>query len=463
MNLKYTGTFDWGSLESSLYREKTHHKMQFGDDKQFLYGTALGMPMETEGDNVGFTLKGAMYLSERDTLSVGTEYQRYRLDDYWEASGGMVMAPNTFQNINNGERDRYAVFAEWEAEWNQQWTTLAGIRHETVKMDTDEVHGYSDTPSNMMMYRFIEDATAFNASDRSQTDHNIDITLLARFTPNDNEGYEFGYAQKTRSPNLYERYAWSRHGMPMRMVNLVGDGNGYVGNVDLDPEKAHTVSFNADWHDAQQQDWNLTVTPYISYVEDYIDAARCNDMAMGMGAVCTASNLTATESFVYLQYQNVSAKLYGIDISTYKQLYQSAALGQLTGRAVLSYTRGKNRDSGDDLYNILPLNTTLTLEQTKGPWRNAIEWELVAAKDDLNDERNEIETSGYGLINLRSSYTWQSLRADVGVDNLFDRYYSHPLAGAYLGQGATMGTSVPWGTTVPGMGRSIYTSLTYNF
>ena len=28
--------------------------------------------------------------------------------------------------------------------------------------------------------------------------------------------------------------------MAMNMINMVGDGNGYVGNVDLKPEVAHT-------------------------------------------------------------------------------------------------------------------------------------------------------------------------------------------------------------------------------
>ena len=32
------------------------------------------------------------------------------------------------------------------------------------------------------------------------------------------------------------------------MVNWFGDGNGYVGNLDLEPEQANTVSATFDWH-----------------------------------------------------------------------------------------------------------------------------------------------------------------------------------------------------------------------
>jgi iron complex outermembrane receptor protein len=75
-----------------------------------------------------------------------------------------------------------------------------------------------------------------------------------------------------------------------------------------------------------------------------------------------------------------------------------------------------------------------------------------------------METAGYGLVNLRGSYAWKQARFDVGVENLFDKLYSHPLGGAYLGQGKTMsGDGMPWGTVVPGMGRSIYAGVNVKF
>jgi iron complex outermembrane receptor protein len=445
INLIYKGEFDWGNIKANLYRENTHHKMQFGDDKQFLYGDAPGMPMETEGHNTGLSLKTEIILLERDLIRVGTDLQRYQLDDYWEASGTGMMGPNTFLNINNGERDRNAVFTEWEANWNPRWMTLAGIRYENVRMDSGDVQGYN----TMATYR--TDATAFNNTDHSQTDDNFDLTMLAKFTPSETQVYEFGYAQKTRSPNLYERYSWSTGGMVMRMVNLVGDGNGYVGNLELSPEVAHTISATVDWHDAKQENWNLTITPHLSYVDDFIDAERI-------------SNLTATDSFVYLRYQNASARLYGLDISGYRVLTETSDFGKITSKANISYIDGKNRDTGDNLFNIMPLNAKFAVEQHISHWNNTVELELVSAKDSVNAERNEIKTAGYSLIHLRTRYELKQVSIDLGVINLFDRFYSSPLAGAYMGQGMTMsGTGIPWGVTVPGIGRSFYAGMTYRF
>ncbi len=479
INLRYAGQYDWGKLEARAYSEHTRHKMQFFDDKLYWYGAnnippgvyadgdsscvpsggvngcAAGMPMDTKGKNTGAIVKADILLSARDLLRVGAEVQQYRLDDWWDPSG-KGMWPNVFQNINNGERDRLAAFGEWEAQWNPQWLTQLGLRYEKVDMNTGEVQGYSPTYSPA-------DAAAFNAADRKTTDNNIDLTILARYAPDAGKSFEFGYAQKTRSPNLYERYTWSTHGMSMRMINMAGDGNGYVGNLDLEPEVAHTLSATGDWHDATKEKWGLKVTPYYTYIDDYVDAKRCTG-GSGMGAVCTAANETATNAFVYLSFVNQSARLYGLDISGFFPLAKTESFGSFIATGMLNYVNGKNETTGDNLYNMMPLNAKLAVVQSLGSWTNTAEVEMVDAKTKVSWERNEQKTAGYGLLNLRSSYNWKQVRLDVGIENVLDRFYNHPLGGAYSGQGKTMsGTDVPWGVAVPGMGRSIYTGLTVKF
>jgi iron complex outermembrane recepter protein len=140
------------------------------------------------------------------------------------------------------------------------------------------------------------------------------------------------------------------------------------------------------------------------------------------------------------------------------------ALGAWELSGVASYTNGQNRDSNDDLYNIMPLNATLTLGQKLGRWDNVMELVMVDSKDDVSATRNEVSTSGYALVNLRVAHSWKRIRVDVGVENLFDRLYSLPTGGTYLGQGSTMGiNTVPWGIAVPGMGRSFYAGVTAKF
>ena len=473
-NAAWTGMRDWGTLKARAWYEHTRHEMDFGDDKRYWYGSAsggasslngnpcpapsascaAGMPMYTDGKNTGLNLHAEVPLANQDTVRVGGEIQTYRLDDWWPPSGA-GMWPNAFLNINDGQRDRYAVFGEWEGRLNPQWTSLVGVRHETVKSDAGPVHGYNlntfPTSGTGGAGNQTTDAVAFNTAERSRTDHNWDLTALARYEPADTHSYEIGVAQKTRSPNLYERYTWSTWQMAALMNNFVGDGNGYVGNPNLKPEVARTISITADWHDAGKVQWGVKFTPYYTHVRDHIDAVRLPGQ-------------TGTTSFVLLRYANQSARLYGADLSGHARVAHGTAWGDFTARGTLSYTRGENRDTGDKLYNIMPLNAKLGLTHTYGRWRNAVEGELVARKDNVSAVRNETETPGYGLVHLRARYEEKRYSVDFGVENLFDRFYSLPLGGAYVGQGTTMtNPALPnypqWGTPVPGPGRSFYAGV----
>lgn len=467
-NITWSRNFDWGAMEAQAYHEAVDHFMDFGDDKRFWYGAksntpdptvgipcspigfmvngmmntcAAGMPMYSESVNSGLSLKADINLSAARLLRVGTELQRYRLDDYWTASGG-GMGPDTFQNINNGQRDRAALFAEVESRHDERWTTLLGVRYERVHMNADDVHGYS-----MMANQGVESAT-FNAQDRDQTDDNLDLTALARYQYSDTLDIEMGLARKVRSPNLYERYTWSSWAMAATMNNFVGDGNGYVGNINLKPETAYTASATFNWHPSDRS-WSVTATPFYTHVDNYIDA------------VALAS--WSEDQFNVLRYTNQSARLYGLDLSMEMPLGTNG-WGLWSLKGVINYTDGENRDTNDALYNIMPLNGRFTLSHQKGGWDNALEWVVVDDKADGSDVRNEVVTSGYSLINLRSSHNWDRVRLDFGVENLLDRGYALPTGGVYTGQGRTMSLNgIPWGIAVPGMGRSAYLGVKVAF
>ena len=445
-NLRYTGQYQWGVLEARAYTEHTRHSMNFGEDK-LMMPNPTGMPMDTEGKNTGALVKAAIAVSERDVVTVGSEYQRYRLSDWWSPSGTGGMSPNTFWNINNGQRDRFDLFAEWESRLNQKWVSQLGVRTETVKMDTGTVQGYKSTGT---VYPVV--AATFNGLDRQRTDHNYDLTALARFTPDLSQTFEAVYAMKTRSPNLYERYTWSSQSvMVLNMNNWFGDGNGYVGNINLKPEVAHTLSATGSWHDDAQQAKELKVSPYYTRVNNYIDAVAC--------ATCAAR----TDGFVNLSFANQTARLYGADISGRMLLSKAGEYGSFSSTGVVSYVNGKNLTTGDNLYNIMPLNMKLALEQRIGNWTNTVEARFVEAKTKVQTARKEMRTGGYSLLNLYASYEWKQARIDFGIENALNKFYNSPLGGAYVGQGSTMGTAIPHGTLVPGMGRSINTGLTVKF
>jgi len=453
INLRYSGAFDWGSLQARVYNEEVKHFMDFGPDKQFQYMTAPGMPMYTEGKTTGAGIKAEFSVTEKDLLRAGAEVQQYRLNDWWPASGTGMMAPNTFLNINNGKRDRAALFGEWESNLNPQWLSVLGLRFEQVDSNADRVHGYNlatfptvAAPAGMMNQ--TRDAANFNNANRAKTDNNVDLSAQAKFTANANYTIEMGFAHKVRSPNLYERYSWSSAAMMAIMNNMVGDGNGYLGDINLKPEQADTLSATFDWH-AEDNTWHLKATPYYTQVTDYIDAVPATTLA--------------ANQFNVLKFQNQSARLYGIDLSGQMPL-ASNAWGAFGFKGLLNTTQGTNQDTGDALYNVMPLNAKLVLTQKTGGWDNSLELVAVKDKSNVSTVRNEVKTPGYSLVHARASYTVKQVRLDFGVENLFDKFYYLPTGGTYTGQGTTMSINgIPAGIAVPGMGRSIYVGINLKF
>jgi len=452
VNLGYTGQYHWGELEARVFHQDTRHHMDMIQERFF----GMLMPMDTEATTMGGLLKGSIDLSERDTLRVGGDFQIYRLDDWWPPIGTAPgsMCCDDFWNIRDGKRDRVGLFSEWEARWASEWLTLVGIRSDTVQADAGQVQGYSTVAGN-----YAADSAAFNALDHRRTDHNLDWTLLARYTPNTMQTYEAGFSRKSRSPNLYERYPWSAFSMAALMNNFVGDGNAYIGNLDLKPEVAHAFSTTLDWHDAERKNWGFKATAYVTQIDDFIDAKRCT--LPGCGG---ATNLTKTNGYVSLQYVNQSARLYGMDISGHRLLGQSDDLGSFTGTGALNYVRGENRSTGDNLYHMMPLNAKVALVHRLGGWTTTAEIQWVADKTKVSQVRNEVPTGEYSLFNLTSSYEWKHARIDIGVENVFNTFYLLPLGGAYLGQGNSMTSNgVPWGMVVPGKARSLNVALNLHF
>ncbi len=450
LNLRYKGQFSWGDLEGRFSYQDTRHAMDMGPDR-YAYGN--GMPMDTQASTLSASLQGNLVLSERDILRVGIEAQFYTLYDWWPAVGG-AMGPNVFWNIDFGRRDKLDAFAEWEARWNERWLSQVGVRSDTVTTRAGPVQGYD----NGLAATWGNDAAAFNAGKRDRTDPNWDLAALTRFTPSPAQAFEGGYSRKSRSPNLYQRYPWSTDPMAALMNNVVGDGNGYIGRIDLKPEVAHTLSFTGDWHDSAQQRWGVQATGYYTYVQDFIDAERCD---FGQ---CSAANATAATEFVLLQYVNRTAQLFGLDVSGHAVVAQAESWGSLTATAALDYLRGKDLSTGDNLFNIMPPNAKLALVHRRKGWTNRAEVLAVADKSLVSRVRNEMPTGGYWLASFHTGYEWARVTLDLGVENLFNRFYWNPLGGAYVGQGPSMTTNgIPWGVPLPGMGRSLNAALNLHF
>lgn len=446
LNGHYAGVFDWGNLDVRANWRDTDHVMNFLADKG---GTATGgMPMNTEVHTAGYAIQADILLGAAGTLRVGNEFQHQWLNDYWPpVAGNMMMGPNAFINVNGAKRDRLGTFLEWEKSWDRGFTLVAGIRNDQVWMNTGTVAPYG---TGMMQMADVMAAAAFNAADRKRHDSNWSGSLLARYALSSMAQIEIGYARKVRSPNIYERYSWGRGGMASRMIGWFGDGNGYVGNLVLRPEKADTLSAALSISGGGKDGWSLKIAPYYTHVDDYIDAVKLANFTDNMG------NPTP---FDQLQFVNQKAEIYGIDISGAVPLWSSSSAGaaRLTARA--SWLHGQNLTDRAPLYHQMPFNAALGLEHRIGSLETRIDLDIITEKDRVDPTRNEPRTGSYALLGVQFAYRIDNVRLTLGADNLFDEAYYAPLGGMSLGDLKATGTLRP----VPGRGRSVNAGVTVAF
>lgn len=442
VNLSFQGELGLVQIESSLFYQHTNHYM----DK--LGSERLGMmPMYTRSDEMGYNLRGEFELSKYSNFIFGTEFARYRLNDWWPPVTTTVsgMGPGTFESINDGKRDRLAFFMEIDSNWSSTLSTNFGLRTDLVSMNTGDVKGYNDT-SNLPA-----DASAFNSRSHKKYDENIDATLGGKIKLSSRSDIELGLARKTRSPNLYERYAWAGSvtapsgatAMDMRMINWFGDGNGYVGDLDLKPEVAHKVSASFILHDELARNWEVKITPYYSEVQDFIDADLIGSF--------NGRN--------YLKFANHDAVIFGMDLSIGKKFLSFNKIGDFSFKAIAGHTRGYRKDGKADLYHLMPLNGKIHLVHEIGKWTTDFSASLVHKKEIVNELRLERKSAGYAIFDLGTSYQVSSkFKIDFGITNILDHHYDLPLGGVDI-------VNSPMGNlkSLAGMGRSYNTALTMDF
>ncbi|MFZ1086814.1 MAG: TonB-dependent receptor [Terracidiphilus sp.] len=444
LNLHYQKTFTRGALDSHIFWQNTRHSMNIGKDKS-TFPMAMFMPMNSHGRDQGYNLNFEAPLSARQTLRAGNELHRFVLDDRWPPVAGTapMMAPDMFVSINNGRRIRVGSYGELASKWNGQWSTLFGLRTDTVWTNAGPAQGYST-----MMYG--ADAAAFNASNRAHADEDFDATALVRYEPNRASTYEFGFARKTRAPNLYERYAWSTSLMASGMIGWFGDGNYYVGDVTLKPEIAHTFSGTAIWRGRASKAWEIKLTPHETFIQDYIDV---NQISMVSYEV---------SNFAQLQFANHNARIYGIDYSAHSILWKSERLGQGKLNCTGGWMRGERLDAQTSLYQMMPLHARLNLDEELKGFTGGFSIQALDRKSRVDPNRLEQVTPGYTLYDLHTGYHRGYLEANAAADNLFNRNYELPLGGVNFDDFMASGRMSQI-KPLTGRGRLLSFSLTARF
>jgi iron complex outermembrane receptor protein len=100
------------------------------------------------------------------------------------------------------------------------------------------------------------------------------------------------------------------------------------------------------------------------------------------------------------------------------------------------------------------------LAHSSGSWETHLEWEWASAQNRVSQVQNEPSTPGYGVLNLRVAKTFaDSVRVEIGMENLLDKRYSQHVGGVNRVSGGDLAV----GEAIPSAGRFAYASIGWEF
>jgi len=430
---------DGHSLETSYYYQDMRHLMNnFSLRPNGSIANKYRQSLTTV-DGGGLSMVYKMPVSA-GSLSLGLEGDQSTHD-------GLITDPidnaNFYvDNFNGAQRNRYSAFSEWVGDINEDLELELGVRYTQVEMDSDKVDSSMAAMMPMSAVATLRDT--FNSSSLSQTDHNWDFDAIVRQSISDELTAEIGFARKTRSPSYQERYLW----IPLEATAGLADNRNYIGDVNLDPEVAYQFEAGIEYSSN-----GLYVAPRAFYhrVNDYIQGEEISGTTANMVAGAMNGGNTTV-----LQFANVDAELYGMDVEWGYELAESWRLD-----GTVSYVRGRRRDGGgDNLYRIAPLNTRAQLTFDQNNWSIAAEVEAYTAQNDVAEFNAEMKSAGYGLLHLRGEIQpAQGFNIGLGIENILDKSYADHTAAI----NRAMGSDVAVGDKVPGQGRNLYLTASYEW
>ncbi len=446
-NAKYNTQWNKLAIEASInYTDVAHQMDNFSlrPVPEFFIpgGTTDRRFVNADADSLVYSIKGSLPFARGD-MSFG-------FDGSLNQHDATVFDPDQASffvtNFNNVQNDTYSFFVETQQQLSQRFGLGLGVRYTRVDMDADDVAAIVTPMGTAGPTAAL--STAFNTSDHSQEDNNVDWVAELDFKATDHLSVELGVARKTRSPYYLERYLW----IPLEVNAGLGDGNSYVGDVNLDPEVSHQVELGFNWH---HHNYYFSPRVYYRSVDDFIQGTASTN-----AAVITVAGLNSEAS--PLVFTNVDAELYGADAN-----WGYAFNSQWRLDGVISYVRGKRRDIDDDLYRIAPLNTSLALTHERVTWSATVEGVLVAKQDDISNtivtsetRTNNASTPGYMLMNISGQWKpTHDLTLNAGVGNLLDKNYTNHLSGF----NRNSGSDVPVGSRMPGSGRNVFATVSYQW
>lgn len=382
------------------------------------------MQTDAETKVYGGKLKGDWAVGP-GTLTTGVDYYYRNWDATNEAAVYTMMNPYTEQAmIPDVDIDNVGAFGKYSWPLAEQWNLTGGAR-----LDYNQAKANSlDAARLAMLYDpYYAGKTFDNDTDFTEVSGNLQLSWQAT------EMIEIagGLASGVRTPDPQELYI----GLQRIPTMMMPGATNWIGNPDLDATRNNQIDIAVK---LSGDGYYLNTSIFYSDLQDYIYLVDLPDPD-GMGGLPAART-----------YQNIDATMYGGEIAG-----QVALPFDLYASGTLSYVRGENDDTNEDLAEIPPLQGQVGLRWDIDSYFVELTERFADKQDKVDDNLSEDKTSGWAVTDIKAGVNWAKWSLYGGINNLFDKfYYTH---------NSYQRDPFRTGVAVPEVGAFAYMNLAYHY
>jgi iron complex outermembrane receptor protein len=324
--------------------------------------------------------------AEIGPLTVGLEAYTRNWNAWTEMAGMGYMRQNSIPDVDT---DVLGISARWSHMLAPQTQLEIGGRVDRVSTTADP------TKANLALYYAYH-----GRESTSRTDTEPSLSLHIGHTFRNNLTLTGGLSHRVRSPDARERY-----------FGLKRKGGDWVGNPDLAPPLATGAEFGLNWSAGGTF---VSATAWADQIDGYVLLYSQQRINMVPGVMNSSAQT----------YTNVEAFVRGASLD---------ASVAVSSRVFLSGSATYVRGTQDPIPSLGIYSTNLP-EMPPLTGRLAARWQdtrlffeaegiASASQTNVDEDLNEAETPGWGIVNLKTGYSSGHWRIQLILANIFNRTY----------------------------------------
>lgn len=231
------------------------------------------------------------------------------------------------------------IFSVFKYKFNDKLNAEAGARYDFSRFDA---YKYYDKSAWEKFATKFSDFLVKESGSRVLTRPILDYHLFSanlglQYQPTQNLDLKLNFSRTERAPNAAELFADGLH----HSAAIIEEGD-----LSINKESVYNVNFSALAKVDVLKGLSIEVNPYLMFSDSFINQ------------IPTSVKSTNRGIFVVWSYQQIKARLYGIDADAHLQITDALKLN-----SSFSALRGDDLSNNEPLILMMPAN-----------WRNAIEW-----------------------------------------------------------------------------------------